>query len=38
MRDVLMTTHKDDSGALGLQRVLGLKSYKTASTWLHKLR
>ena len=25
-------------GALGLQRVLGLGSYKTAWTWLHKIR
>jgi hypothetical protein len=24
--------------AMGLQRVLGLRSYKTAWTWLHKLR
>ena len=31
-----VTTQK--TSALGLQRVLGLKSYETAWTWLHKLR
>jgi len=29
---------KNGASAMGLQRVLGLKSYKTAWTWLHKLR
>ena len=29
---------KNGASALGLQRVLGLKSYETAWTWLHKLR
>jgi transposase-like protein len=33
-----MTTQKNGASALGLQRVLGLKQYQTASTWLHKLR
>lgn len=33
-----LTTLKTGASALGLQRVLGLKSYKTAWTWLHKLR
>ena len=33
-----MTTQKNGASALGLQRVLGLKSYETAWTWLHKLR
>ena len=33
-----VTTQKNGSSALGLQRVLGLKSYETAWTWLHKLR
>lgn len=33
-----VTTQKNGASALGLQRVLGLKSYKTAWTWLHKLR
>ncbi len=33
-----LTTQKNGAGALGLQRVLGLKSYETAWTWLHKLR
>src|SRR3954466_14403359 len=31
-------SQKHGASALGLQRVLGLKSYKTAWTWLHKLR
>jgi transposase-like protein len=33
-----VTTQKSGASALGLQRVLGLKSYETAWTWLHKLR
>lgn len=33
-----ITTQKNGASALGLQRVLGLGSYKTAWTWLHKLR
>jgi Transposase zinc-ribbon domain len=33
-----VTTQKNGASARGLQRVLGLKSYETASTWLHKLR
>ena len=28
----------EGASALGLQRVLGLKSYETAWTWMHKLR
>jgi hypothetical protein len=33
-----VTTQKNGASALGLQRVLELNSYKTAWTWLHKLR
>jgi transposase-like protein len=33
-----MTSLKTGASSLGLQRVLGLGSYKTAWTWLHKLR
>ena len=33
-----VTSQKNGSSALGLQRVLGLGSYKTAWSWLHKLR
>jgi transposase-like protein len=33
-----VTAQKNGASALGLQRVLGLKSYETAWTWLHKLR
>lgn len=33
-----VTTQKYGASALGLQRVLGLGSYETAWTWLHKLR
>ncbi len=33
-----VTSQKNGVSALGLQRVLGLGSYKTAWTWLHKLR
>lgn len=33
-----VTTQKNGASAIGLQRVLGLGSYDTAWTWLHKLR
>lgn len=33
-----LTSQKNGASALGLQRVLGLGSYETAWTWLHKLR
>jgi transposase-like protein len=33
-----VTTQKNGASALGLQRILGLKTYWTAWTWLHKLR
>ena len=33
-----VSTQKNGASALGLQRVLGLKSYETAWAWLHKLR
>ena len=33
-----VTNQKTGVSALGLQRLLGLGSYKTAWTWLHKLR
>ncbi|MDR2617926.1 MAG: IS1595 family transposase, partial [Treponema sp.] len=33
-----ITSQKNGTSALGLQRVLGLGSYKTAWLWLHKLR
>ena len=33
-----ITTQKNGASALGLQRVLGLGSYQTAWTWMHKLR
>src|SRR3984893_2682715 len=33
-----MTSQKNGASALGLQRVLGLGSYRTAWSWLHKLR
>ena len=33
-----LTTQKYGANALGLQRVLGLRSYTTAWAWLHKLR
>lgn len=32
------TSQKNGTSALGLQKVLGLGSYQTAWTWLHKLR
>lgn len=34
----LVISQKTGASALGVQRVLGLGSYKTAWTWLHKLR
>jgi transposase-like protein len=34
----LVTSQKHGANALGLQRVLGLCSYQTAWSWLHKLR
>ena len=33
-----MTTQKNGASASGLQQVLGLRSYQTAWTWLHKIR
>ena len=33
-----VTTQKNGASALGLQRVLGLKSYETAWAWLHSMR
>jgi len=33
-----LTTQKNGASAIGLQRVLGLNSYTTAWTWLHKIR
>ena len=33
-----VTTQKTGANALGLQLILGLKSYETAWTWLHKFR
>jgi transposase-like protein len=33
-----VTSQKSGASALGLQQVLGLGSYETAWTWLHKLR
>ena len=33
-----VTAEKNGVSALGLQRVLGLGSYRTAWTWMHKLR
>ncbi len=33
-----LTSQKNGTSALGLQRILGLRSYETAWTWLHKLR
>src|SRR6266699_6218641 len=33
-----VTSQKNGASALGLQRVLGLGSYRTAWAWLHKLR
>jgi transposase-like protein len=33
-----VTSQKNGTSALGLQRILGLGSYRTAWAWLHKLR
>jgi hypothetical protein len=33
-----LVSQKNGASALGLQRILGLGSYRTAWTWLHKLR
>jgi transposase-like protein len=33
-----VTTQKNGASAMGLQQILGLGSYKTAWTWLHKIR
>ena len=33
-----VTSQKNGASALGLQRVLGLGSYRNAWSWLHKLR
>ena len=33
-----VTSQKNGASALGIQRVLGLRRYETAWTWLHKLR
>ena len=33
-----VTAQKNGASALGLQRILGIGSYETAWTWLHKLR
>lgn len=33
-----MTSQKNGASALNIQRILGLGSYRTAWTWLHKLR
>jgi transposase-like protein/predicted RNA-binding Zn-ribbon protein involved in translation (DUF1610 family) len=33
-----VTAQKNGASALGLQKILGLGSYQTAWTWLHKLR
>lgn len=33
-----MTSQKNGASALGIQRIMGLGSYQTAWTWLHKLR
>ena len=33
-----VTAQKNGASALGLQRILGLRQYRTAWTWLHKLR
>lgn len=33
-----VTSQKNGTSAMGVQRVLGLGSYRTAWTWLHKLR
>lgn len=33
-----VTTQKNGASALAIQQILGLGSYETAWTWLHKLR
>jgi transposase-like protein len=33
-----VTTQKNGASAIGLQQILGLRSYKTAWAWLHKIR
>jgi len=33
-----VTTQKNGASAAGLQQILGLRSYQTAWTWLHKIR
>jgi transposase-like protein len=33
-----ITTQKNGASAMGLRQILGLKSYTTAWTWLHKIR
>jgi transposase-like protein len=33
-----VTTQKNGASAMGLRQILGLKSYTTAWTWLHKIR
>jgi len=33
-----VVTQKNGASALGLKRILGIKSYRTAWTWLHKIR
>ena len=33
-----VTSQKNGTSAMGIQRILGLGSYRTAWTWLHKLR
>jgi transposase-like protein/predicted RNA-binding Zn-ribbon protein involved in translation (DUF1610 family) len=33
-----VTTPKNGASAMGLQQILGLRQYKTAWTWLHKMR
>jgi transposase-like protein len=33
-----VTSQKNGVSAMGMQRVLGIKSYRTVWTWLHKLR
>lgn len=33
-----VTTQKNGASAMGLQQILGLRSYTTAWTWLHKIR
>lgn len=33
-----ITTQKNGASAKGLQQILGLKSYQTSWTWLHKIR